>query len=173
VSCVRVTWDGQEGADGTKWNGIGWEYPEGRLGLPRGATEGYDLTGSEWIRFWARADEPGIDLMFKFGHLDDSCGERPSYDIWLPLSDEREWSSIVLPILQDLDMSNVTIGLATIFNDEHEQGEPGFTFYLDDIEYSRNLQKDMSSVIGGFCWVTNEVLSPTGCTIYLDDIMFE
>ncbi len=33
--------------------------------------------------------------------------------------------------------------------------------------------KDMSSVIGGFCWTTNRWWNPKGCTIYLDDIQFE
>lgn len=28
-------------------------------------------------------------------------------------------------------------------------------------------------VIGGFCCVTNDTQNPTGCTIYLDDIVFE
>lgn len=33
--------------------------------------------------------------------------------------------------------------------------------------------KDMSNVIGGFCWVTNKDSNPEGCTIYLDSIVFE
>jgi len=33
--------------------------------------------------------------------------------------------------------------------------------------------KDLSHVIGGFCWVTNKNQNPYGCTIYLDDIKFE
>jgi hypothetical protein len=33
--------------------------------------------------------------------------------------------------------------------------------------------KDLSSVLGGFCWVTNNPENPRGCTIYLDDIKFE
>ena len=33
--------------------------------------------------------------------------------------------------------------------------------------------KDLSHVIGGFCWVTNKHQNPYGCTIYLDDIKFE
>ena len=28
-------------------------------------------------------------------------------------------------------------------------------------------------VLGGFCWVTNDTQNPAGCTIYLDDIVFE
>ena len=33
--------------------------------------------------------------------------------------------------------------------------------------------KDMSYIIGGFCWVTNQVSNPEGCTFYLDDIKYE
>lgn len=33
--------------------------------------------------------------------------------------------------------------------------------------------KDLSHIIGGFCWVTNKSQNPYGCTIYLDDIRFE
>ncbi len=32
---------------------------------------------------------------------------------------------------------------------------------------------DLSMIIGGFSWVTNHEQNPNGCTIYLDDIMFE
>jgi hypothetical protein len=33
--------------------------------------------------------------------------------------------------------------------------------------------KDLSSVIGGFCWVANRPSNPDGLTFYLDDIRFE
>ena len=33
--------------------------------------------------------------------------------------------------------------------------------------------QDLSSIIGGFCWVANTDENPTGCTIYLDDIQYE
>ncbi len=33
--------------------------------------------------------------------------------------------------------------------------------------------KDMSYIIGGFCWVTNADVNPEGCTFYLDDIVYE
>lgn len=32
--------------------------------------------------------------------------------------------------------------------------------------------KDLSQVIGGFCWETNTMSNPSGCTIYLDDICY-
>lgn len=33
--------------------------------------------------------------------------------------------------------------------------------------------RDLSNVIGGFCWVTNYPQNPTGATIFLDDIVIE
>ncbi|MEM2878241.1 MAG: PKD domain-containing protein [Candidatus Hadarchaeales archaeon] len=41
-------------------------------------------------------------------------------------------------------------------------------------QYTINLSgKDLSNVIGGFCWVTNSTSNPGGATIYLDDIFYE
>ncbi len=41
-------------------------------------------------------------------------------------------------------------------------------------KYEINLRRtDLSNVIGGFCWVTNTVQNPEGCTIYVDEIMFD
>lgn len=41
-------------------------------------------------------------------------------------------------------------------------------------KHSLNLTgKDLSMIIGGFCWVTNYNHNPNGCTIYLDEIVFE
>jgi exo-beta-1,3-glucanase (GH17 family) len=34
-------------------------------------------------------------------------------------------------------------------------------------------KKDTTSLIGGFCWVTNRIENSKGCTVYLDDIQFE
>jgi hypothetical protein len=41
-------------------------------------------------------------------------------------------------------------------------------------EFSIDLQgRDLSAVIGGFCWETTQKDNPDGCTIYLDDIRFD
>jgi len=41
-------------------------------------------------------------------------------------------------------------------------------------KYSINLTGvNLSNVIGAFCWVTNKPSNPSGCTFYLDDIMYE
>ncbi len=41
-------------------------------------------------------------------------------------------------------------------------------------EYEIDLSaKDMSYIIGGFCWASNQTNNPEGCTFYLDDIRYE
>jgi len=41
-------------------------------------------------------------------------------------------------------------------------------------EYTIPLEgKDLSRIIGGFCWATSKALNPRGLTMYLDDIRFE
>ena len=35
------------------------------------------------------------------------------------------------------------------------------------------VNKDLSSVIGGFCWVASQSANPKGLTFYLDDIVFQ
>jgi len=40
-------------------------------------------------------------------------------------------------------------------------------------KYTINLsEQNLSMVIGGFCWTTNQSQNPDGCTIYLDEISF-
>ena len=41
-------------------------------------------------------------------------------------------------------------------------------------QYTISLEgKDLSSVIGGFCWVASKSANPKGVTFYLDDILYE
>ncbi|MFH1778560.1 MAG: hypothetical protein ABH847_00800 [Candidatus Omnitrophota bacterium] len=43
-------------------------------------------------------------------------------------------------------------------------------------QYTINLyqyQKDLSSVVGGFCWSVDSNDNPQGCVFYLDDIVYE
>ncbi len=174
-TCVKVTWNGQAGADGWKWNGVGWEWPEGRIGHPDETLQGFDLSGAENLRFMVRAAEPGLALKFVFGHTNDSCGE-----IGMPDSDAEgyvpvptEWTQTTIPVPPGVSMTNVTLGFAVFFNHTHDPDPPGLTFYLDDIEFDRPIDKDLSSVIGGLCWMTDTNMNPAGCTLYLDNIRYD
>jgi hypothetical protein len=41
-------------------------------------------------------------------------------------------------------------------------------------QYTIDLEgADLSNVVGGFCWTTTKDQNPTGCTIYLDEILYE
>jgi hypothetical protein len=45
---------------------------------------------------------------------------------------------------------------------------PEWTQYTIDLK-----GKDLSYIIGGFCWATNVDVNPTGATFYLDEIKYE
>lgn len=53
----------------------------------------------------------------------------------------------------------VTTGVVTLTKEWHQ--------------YSIDLKgRDLSHVVGGFCWVTSITQNPKGCTIYLDDMVY-
>ena len=127
-SCIRVHWNGQSGRDGWLWNGVLFEEPEGYLDHRAG--NGYDLTGSTTLSFWARTDEPGLSVEFGFGHiLDDSCGEHKR---WIALG--QAWQRFEFD-LTGLDLSRVHAGFLFAFNDVNDPDPNGTTFYIDDIQY--------------------------------------
>lgn len=169
TTCVKITWDG------TNWNGVGWEWPEGRIAFPTNVIQGFNLSGASNLHFWVRVDEPDVSLKFVFGHPMDSCGEvripGGDWQGFVPVS--TNWTQMTIPVPPGTNMSNVTIGFAVFFSDWYPIGTDGFSIYLDDIEFDRPLQKDLSSLIGGFCWVTDTNMNPGGCTVYLDDIQFD
>lgn len=173
TTCVKVIWDGSAGTDHSKWNGVGWEFPEGRVGFPDEIRQGYDLSGATELSFWVRASE-NTQVQFVLGHPKDSSGQFPAPGSipWTSIS--TQWERKAIPIPPGTDMSNITVGFATFFNDQHDPNSGGFQFYLDDIEINKTLNKDLSALIHGFIWATDaEFLNPGGCTFYLDNIRYE
>jgi hypothetical protein len=60
------------------------------------------------------------------------------------------------------------------YKDSFEASLGKVTLEKDWKQYTMNLtNKDLSSVIGGFCWVAAQNANPKGITFYLDDILFE
>jgi len=168
-SCMKINWDGTPGNDGWKWNGIAWQQPEGNWVGDSGF--GYDLTGATKLTFWARTDEPELEVKFLVGYWDDSSGEvLIDEDGWVRLS--NVWTKYEID-LSDKDLSDIVCGYAFAFNDAHDPNPDGCTFYLDDITYDKEIEKDLSHIIGGFCWVTNAESNPNGCAFYLDDMRYE
>jgi hypothetical protein len=66
-------------------------------------------------------------------------------------------------------------GVIGDFKDSFQPARPiAVTLTPEWAEYVIDLTgKDLSNVFGGFCWVTNTDQNPNGCTIFLDNILFE
>jgi hypothetical protein len=180
-TCVKITWTGEAGLKNGKWNGIGWEWPEGRIQSPSSTAQGYNLDPCTKLTFWSRTDNAGLKLQFIMGFkstvssaYSDPCGEIPittSNGGFVSIG--STWQQYTIPIPSGTDMSNVTLGFAVFFNDANTPGGAGMSFYLDDIEFDHPLKKDLSSLIGGFVWTTSQVLNPSGATIYVDNARYD
>ena len=168
-SCFKVEWDGWPGDDGWKWNGILWQYPEGNWG----EEPGYDLTGVTQLTFWARTDEPGLEVKFFVG-IDniDSCGEVSISYTELDTTSTGKWVKHIID-LSGKNLSNVAGGFGFVFNDVNDPDPDGCVFYLDDIKFDKPLDKKLNNVIGGFCCAVSQKDNPDGCTFYLDNIRYQ
>lgn len=170
-TCIRVEWNGEAGSDGFMWNGVDWQYPENNWVGNNG--KGYDLAGATKLSFYARTDQPELQLKFWVGYPDDSCGET-----FISAANEHfvgitgNWSRYEID-LNGRDMSDVCCGFGFAFNDIHDPNPNGCVFYLDDIVFDKPLQKDLSNILGGFCFVADKAHNPDGCTFYLDDVKYD
>jgi hypothetical protein len=65
-------------------------------------------------------------------------------------------------------------GIMGEFSDSDSSGIGPVILNKDWTQYTIDLKgKDMSYVIGGFCWATNIDVNPDGATFYLDEIKYE
>jgi hypothetical protein len=65
-------------------------------------------------------------------------------------------------------------GIMGEFSDSDSAGIGPTVLSTEWTQYSIDLNgKDMSYVIGGFCWATNADVNPDGATFYLDEIKYE
>ncbi len=65
-------------------------------------------------------------------------------------------------------------GIMGEFSDSDSAGIGPVILNKEWTQYSIDLKgKDMSYIIGGFCWVTNVDVNPEGATFYLDEIKYE
>jgi hypothetical protein len=167
-TCIKIAWNGKPGDVGAKWNGIMWQQPENKWEGDSGL--GHDLRGASKPRFWARTDQPGLKLKLLVGYPDDSSGEvLIDEDGWKEMG--TRWKRFEID-LTGKDLSDICGGFAFVFNDVNDPDPDGFTLYLDDIVFEKVIHKDLSHVIGGFCWVTDKTSNPDGATIYVDDIRY-
>ena len=58
-TCLRCEFAATAG-----WGGVAWQYPANDWG---GQDGGYDLTGAKRLSFWARGEQGGETVDFKFG----------------------------------------------------------------------------------------------------------
>lgn len=65
-------------------------------------------------------------------------------------------------------------GIMGEFSDSDTAGVGPVILEKEWKQYSIDLKgKDVSYIIGGFCWATNIDVNPEGCTFYLDEIKYE
>jgi hypothetical protein len=136
--CFKISWNGAAGADGWKWGGIKWLEPSDiwDLGGSSPTHNGYDLRGANYLSFRARTNSAniGLQLQVHFGNEWDSCGKTPS--IWRTPALTTQWQRYDILVLSR-DMSDVTGGLAVVFDAAHDPDPDGCVIYLDDIIFGR------------------------------------
>lgn len=101
-------------------------------------------------------DKPGINLK-KYGYTKITFwarGEKGDEIV------EFRAGGINAPGKKYRDSFEVTLGKVVL--------EKTWKQYIIDLE-----DEDLSSVIGGFCWVASGTANPNGLTFYLDDIYYE
>ncbi len=137
--CFKIHYNGNNGADGSKWGGIMWLEPSDIWSYSGNSPthNGYDLRGANWIILRARTDSSnsGMQIKVGFGNMWDSA--RASI-MWRSPALTTSWQRYIIP-LAGLDLSEITGGIAVIFAADHEPSPDGCTIYLDDIKFSTAL----------------------------------
>ncbi len=122
-TCLRC-----EFAATTGWGGVAWQHPADDWGAQDG---GYDLTGAKRLSFWARGEQGGETVDFKFGviprdktYFDTAHGELPNTVL------TSQWQYYKIPV-EKKDLSRIMTGFAWSL------ASPGrsVVFYLDDIRW--------------------------------------
>jgi len=110
------------------WGGIVWQDPHDDWGDRDG---GWNLAGAKKISFWARGEQGGEVVSFKFGLLGR---EKAYFDSGSGAAEEitltKEWKEYAID-LANINLARIKTGFAWSLAG---QGRP-LTFYLDDIRY--------------------------------------
>jgi hypothetical protein len=136
--CFKLLWNGKKGADGSKWGGVMWLEPKDIWDYSGGnhpTHNGYDLRGATQLSFWARTDSANsgnLQINTYFGNTWDSSGQTPP--LWRTPKLTTAWQYYIIPVLTR-DMSDVTGGLAVVFDDAYDPNPDGCTIYLDEIKF--------------------------------------
>ena len=122
-TCLRCEFAATAG-----WSGVAWQHPADDWG---GQDGGYDLTGATRLSFWARGEQGGETVDFKFGvisrekpYFDTAHGELPNVVL------TSEWRRYEIPAGKQ-DLSHIMTGFVWSL------ASPGrsVVFYLDDIQW--------------------------------------
>jgi len=112
---------------GDQFGGVVWQDPANDWGDKPG---GKNLTGAKTLTFWARGENGGEKVEFKFGVLgsDKKFHDTASGDTTVTLG--KEWKQYSID-LKGKDLSQIKTAFCWVLAAE---GSP-VTFYLDDIQY--------------------------------------
>jgi hypothetical protein len=123
ATCLRFEYH-----DPADWGGVVWQDPAEDWGDKAG---GWNLTGAKRLTFWARGNQGGEEVSFKFGILDKV---KPHHDSASGSLDEvkltPEWKQYTID-LAGKNLADIKSGFCW---STKGQGNP-LTFFLDDIQY--------------------------------------
>jgi len=127
-SCIRFTYTG-EPTERMNWAGVFFQYPANNWGTDDNA---YDLTTAKKLRFFARGDQGGEVVEFKFGGVNGPAAADSDAGTTGPVILTADWRQYEIP-LEGLDLSHIFSGFAWIASSE--KNPAGFVIYLDEIEF--------------------------------------
>jgi hypothetical protein len=123
MTCLRF-----EYSEAGDWAGVVWQDPVNDWGDQAG---GWNLAGAKRLAFWARGENGGETVTFKFGILgsdkkypDSAGGELDDVKL------TKAWKEYSID-LAGKDLSRIKTGFVWVLRG---QGQP-VTFYLDDIRF--------------------------------------
>jgi hypothetical protein len=126
-TCLKFIYTGEPTQE-LRWAGVFFQNPANNWGT---IDAGYDLTGAKKLTFFARGEQGGEVVEFKFGGVSaaysDSCSASTG-----PLVLTKDWKEYEIP-LEDQDLSYVLTGFAWVV--EQKNAPDGQVFYLDEIAF--------------------------------------
>jgi exo-beta-1,3-glucanase (GH17 family) len=139
LTSIRIAYTQQQQG----WAGMYWVHPaENRGDIPGG----FDLTGADHLTFWARSDTPAATITFLIGGVGYDTDYQGNTVCSRPLQPYPD--SVCPPIRQTVALSS--------------------TWAKYTIDLKQSPMRDLSSVVGGFGW-----MSTSPVVFYLDDIVYE
>lgn len=138
-TCIRVAYTAAGRGPGAcqyarpcGWAGVYWQHPPNNWGTDASLKgKGFDLTGYNRLRFWARADS-ACSVEFKVGGIGATYGDSlfPPRAVTAKL--DADWREFEID-LTGAPLKHIIGGFCWVANRDLNPG--GATFYLDDIRF--------------------------------------